>query len=63
MPVGRWMTTAQVHQGIEDAGHEVSRRTVERDLLNLARPFGLDLRGDRAGGYHWRRTRALDAVG
>lgn len=63
MPVGRWVSTLQVQAALAETGYEVTKRTVARDMLKLARPFGLDLRGDRLAGYHWRRTRALDEVG
>jgi len=61
VPVGRWCSTNQVHHALEALGYRVSRRTVQRDLLKLCRPFGIDLRGgDKSSGWEWRRTRPLE---
>lgn len=62
LPIGHWRTTAQVHAALVELGYDVCRRTVQRDLVKLARPFGIDLRGTVQTGFEWRRTRSLEEV-
>lgn len=60
VPIGRWCSTEQVHAVLEGLWYRVSRRTVQRDLMKLCRPFGIDIRGGKSIGCEWRRTRPLE---
>lgn len=65
LPIGRWRSTGQVHAELTRRGYRVSQRTVQRDLLKLAGPFGIDLEetDDIGNPYRWRRTRSLEGDG
>lgn len=62
LPVGKWRTTGDVYATLRSLGHRVTKRTVERDLHKLAKPFGIELK-ELGGnlGNEWRRTASLDA--
>jgi len=48
----KWVTSRQIHQHLESANIKVTRRTIERDLLELSGIFGLTF-GDSPEGYKW----------
>lgn len=58
------MTSAQMHQALQDAGYPVSKRTVERDLQELSGLFPLQC-NDRGTpwGWHWLPGAALELPG
>lgn len=62
LPVGKWRTTGDVYCILQSLGYRVTKRTVERDLHKLAKPFGIELK-ELGGnlGNEWRRTASLDA--
>lgn len=62
MPIGEWISTAEIHAALEKRGHIIHRRSVQRDLLSLA---------DEIGGIEsanvvcknetiWKRTKPLE---
>ena len=56
VPRRRKASTAEIHQQLAALGHEVSRRTVQRDLEALALEYGFDRDDrDRALGWSWPR--------
>lgn len=55
IPRQRWATCAEVHAGLEAAGHQVTRRTVQRDLEALASRYAIETdRRDRTFAWRWR---------
>lgn len=63
LPLERPVTTARVHESLAARGYEVSRRTVQRDLMRLAPLFCVDVDGDaRRDGYVWTRRASLEAT-
>lgn len=61
LPVGKWRTTGDVYFALRALGHQVTKRTVERDLHKLAKPFGIENKewGGNLGN-EWRRTISLE---
>jgi hypothetical protein len=61
--------SARAHRGgdcrrVVDAGYEVARRTVERDLGTLLECMPLEInQGERPQRWRWKRTRGLDVPG
>lgn len=65
MPVGRWLSVAEIRSRLADAGYEVTERTVQRDLWKLSRGFcleAMDVSGC-SNKYVWRATRPLAQIG
>lgn len=53
IPRDRKITVTELHRKLSDLGLVVSRRTIERDLLALSTPFGLEC-DDRSKPFGWR---------
>jgi hypothetical protein len=63
VPVGQWVATADVHRSLLAQGHSISRRSVQRDLHNVASEFAIEHRQPDVGrDIEWRRTRSLEAA-
>ncbi len=61
-PPGR--TAADITAALDGRGFKASKRTVERDLNNLALTFPLvSTQGDKAQGWHFMEGRSLDLPG
>ena len=57
IPRKRWASTAQVHEGLQSLGHQVARRTVQRDLEALAAEYGIECdRREQTYGWRWQRA-------
>lgn len=52
----RWTTAKILQSGLEDRGFAVTKRTVERDLVEVADLFGL-VSSDSPDGYKWSYSR------
>lgn len=62
LPVGKWRTTRNVCQTLRALGYKVTKRTIERDLRKLAKPFSIEIKEWGGGlGNEWRRTLPLEA--
>lgn len=61
---GAGMTASQLCQALTDAGHKVSKRTIERDLIDLASIFPICC-NDKSSpyGWHWMPNRAVELPG
>jgi predicted DNA-binding transcriptional regulator YafY len=53
IPRDRKITVTELYRKLSDLGHVVSRRTIERDLVALSTPFGLEC-DDRSKPFGWR---------
>ncbi len=53
IPRARYASTEDIHRQLEALGYDVSRRTVERDLLALTSHYGIQC-DDRSRPYGWR---------
>lgn len=63
-PKAPGMSSAQLHRALQDAGYQVSKRTVERDLQELSRPFPLQCNDlGTPWGWHWMQDAALELPG
>lgn len=51
---GRWDKASEIAGRLNDAGYEVSIRTVQRDLKELSEIFPIDLNDKNANDYGWR---------
>lgn len=61
LPLGKWRTTPDVYHSLRSLGHNVTKRTVLRDLHRLAKPFGIEIVEWGGGqGHEWKRTRSLE---
>lgn len=48
----KWVSTRDIHNHLTSTGIEVTKRTVERDLMEMTEIFGLTF-GDSPEGYKW----------
>jgi len=48
----KWLLTKDIHSHLQDLGIAITKRTVERDLMELTDVFGLTF-GDSPEGYKW----------
>lgn len=53
VPAKRYASTEDIHRHLNALGHDISRRTVERDLLALAANYDIEC-DDRSRPYGWR---------
>lgn len=53
VPRTRHASTEDIHRHLQALGHDISRRTVERDLLALAATYDIEC-DDRSRPYGWR---------
>jgi predicted DNA-binding transcriptional regulator YafY len=54
VPRSRWANTAEIHDQLLALGHEVTRRTVQRDLEALATSYDIECdRRDKAFAWRW----------
>ena len=51
---GRWDKASKIAARLNDAGYEVSVRTVQRDLLELSEIFPIELNNKNPRDYGWR---------
>lgn len=58
------LTAAELHTRLQDAGHETSKRTIERDLLELSQLFPLQCNDKGMPyGWHWMPGSASELPG
>lgn len=60
LPLGEWTSTGDVHKHLAALGANVSRRTVQRDLLHVSEVFGIEHRQDGHRRFYWKRNRSLE---
>ena len=60
-PRGPGLTASQITAWLKELGHPVSKRTVERDLIELSTSFGI-VRNDKSApyGWHWMPGKQCD---
>ncbi|MHB1312977.1 MAG: helix-turn-helix transcriptional regulator [Gemmatimonadaceae bacterium] len=51
---GPWMKASEIASRLEDDGHEISVRTVQRDLKELSMVFPIELNDKNPRDYGWR---------
>lgn len=56
-------TVAELSQSLADAGFDVHKRTVERDLVALASRFPIFPSDDKPCGWYWFSRKAFDTLG
>lgn len=52
---GKWMGTTQIHKNLKMHGHDVTLRTVQRDLNTLAKRFKLEKNNANPQGWRWHK--------
>ncbi len=62
---GPWMKASEIASRLEDEGHEISVRTVQRDLKELSVIFPIELndKNPRDYGWRWMRGKHVDIPG
>ena len=62
---GPWMKASEIASRLEEQGHEISVRTVQRDLKELSTVFPIELndKNPRDYGWRWMRGAHLDIPG
>lgn len=61
MPLGQWVSTRAIKYRLSKRGHDVSMRSIQRDLRKLAADFGLQCEGV-GPSLVWRRTLDLEQM-
>lgn len=56
-------TALELTQLLADAGFEIHKRTVERDLVALASRFPISVSNDKPCGWYWHSRKAFDTMG
>ncbi len=61
VPVGGKVSTESVYSSLIWAGYAVTLRTVQRDLAEVGKRYGVECKNPKAtGGLWWSRALALD---
>jgi predicted DNA-binding transcriptional regulator YafY len=56
-------TTSELTQLLANAGFDIHKRTVERDLKSLALRFPIGASDDKPCGWYWLNRKAFDTMG
>ena len=62
LPQGKWLGTADIQQRLEREGVQVSLRTIQRDLNQLAERFPLEGNGASPQGWRWRADAQISSL-
>ncbi|MBH1970071.1 WYL domain-containing protein [Moraxellaceae bacterium AER2_44_116] len=62
LPQGKWLGTADIQQMLEREGVQVSLRTIQRDLNQLAERFPLESNGASPQGWRWRADAQISSL-
>ncbi len=62
LPQGKWLGTADIQQKLEREGIQVSLRTIQRDLNQLAERFPLEGNGASPQGWRWRADAQISSL-
>ena len=62
LPSGKWIGTRDLQQRLNEAGFEVSLRTIQRDLNQIAERFPIENNGATPQGWRWRHDAPIQSL-
>lgn len=62
LPTGKWIGTRQLHELLQREGIEISLRTIQRDLNQIAQRFPIENNGAVPQGWRWRSDAPIQSL-